>query len=89
VLAEDLRARLAEAGVRAQVEGELRRLLGEINQSVAAHERLHMIVVANEPWSIENGFLTPTMKIRRGRIESAVAYAVENWYATGRPVHWA
>jgi hypothetical protein len=29
------------------------------------------------------------MKIRRGRIESAVAYAVENWYATGRPVHWA
>jgi long-chain acyl-CoA synthetase len=89
VLAEDLRARLAEAGVRAQVEGELRRLLGEINQSVAAHERLHMIVVANEPWSIENGFLTPTMKIRRGRIESAVAYAVQNWYATGRPVHWA
>jgi long-subunit acyl-CoA synthetase (AMP-forming) len=48
-----------------------------------------MIVVANEPWSIENGFLTPTMKIRRSRIESAVTHAVESWYATGSTVHWA
>jgi long-chain acyl-CoA synthetase len=48
-----------------------------------------MLVVANEPWSIENGFLTPTMKIRRHRIESAVAFAVEHWYATGTTVHWA
>jgi long-subunit acyl-CoA synthetase (AMP-forming) len=89
VLAEELRPRIGDAGVRTQVEGELRRLLGEINQGVAAHERLRMIVIANEPWSIENGFLTPTMKIRRHRIESAVAHAVENWYATGEPVHWA
>ena len=48
-----------------------------------------MIVVASEPWSIENGFLTPTMKIRRSRIEAAVEPAVANWYATGTTVHWA
>jgi long-chain acyl-CoA synthetase len=48
-----------------------------------------MIVIANEPWSIENGFLTPTMKIRRNRIESAVEHAAAQWYATGARVHWA
>jgi long-chain acyl-CoA synthetase len=89
VLAEDLRPSLADAAVRSQVQAELGRLLEEVNRELPPHERLRMIVVANEPWSIENGFLTPTMKIRRGRIESAVAFAVDNWYATGTTVHWA
>ena len=89
VLAEDLRPRLADAKVRAQVQAELAKLLDDVNRQLPTHERLRMIVVADEPWSIENGFLTPTMKIRRNRIESAVAFAVDNWYATGTTVHWA
>ena len=89
VLAEELRPRLGDAAVRAQVQAELARLLEDVNRDLPSHERLRMIVVANEPWSIENGFLTPTMKIRRNRIESAVAFAVDNWYSTGTTVHWA
>jgi long-chain acyl-CoA synthetase len=89
VLAEDLRARAGDAAVRARVQEELGRLLEDVNRELPAHERLRMIVVANEPWSIENGFLTPTMKIRRSRIESAVTHAVEGWYSTGSAVHWA
>jgi long-chain acyl-CoA synthetase len=89
VLAEELRPRLPDPAVRANVQAELARLLDEVNEALATHERLKMIVVADEPWSIENGFLTPTMKIRRKRIEAAVAAAVENWYAKGATVHWA
>ena len=88
ILAEHLRPRLAEAAVRAQVEHEFETLLKEINKAVADHEQLHMIVVAQQPWSIENGLLTPTMKVRRGRIEKAVEPHVHGWYATGRRVHW-
>ncbi|HKB55631.1 MAG TPA: AMP-binding protein [Ramlibacter sp.] len=89
VLAEELRPRLAHAAVRAQVQAELARLLDQVNAMLAAHERLEMIVVAGEPWSIENGLLTPTMKIRRSRIEAAVEPAVASWYASGTTVHWA
>lgn len=89
VLAEDLRPRLRDDAVRSHVQEKLARLLEDVNRELPAHQRLKMIVVANEPWSIENGFLTPTMKIRRNRIESAVAFAVDNWYATGTTVHWA
>jgi long-chain acyl-CoA synthetase len=60
-----------------------------VNRDLAVYQRLEMIVVASEPWSIENGLLTPTMKIRRNRIEAAVTHAVESWYATGSRVHWA
>ena len=88
VLAEHLRPRIHEATLRSQVEDELQGLLQEINRGSADHEQLHMIVVAQEPWSIENGFLTPTMKVRRGRIEAAMEPYVAGWYATGLHVHW-
>jgi long-chain acyl-CoA synthetase len=45
--------------------------------------------VASELWSVENGFLTPTMKIRRNRIEAAVTHDLERWYSTDNAVHWA
>jgi len=88
ILAEHLRPRMNEAEVREQVEKEMHALLESVNAKVADHEQLHMIVVAREPWSIENGFLTPTMKVRRARIEKAMEPHVERWYGTGRRVHW-
>jgi long-subunit acyl-CoA synthetase (AMP-forming) len=60
-----------------------------VNAKVADYEKLQMIVVAREPWSIENGCLTPTMKIKRSRIEEHAAAQVEAWYASNKPVVWA
>ena len=88
ILAEDLRPRMHDAAERQRVEAELEALLKRVNSEVADYESLHMIVVAREPWSIENGLLTPTMKVRRARIEKAVEPHVEQWYTTGRRVHW-
>ena len=89
VLEENLRASLADAVVRSEVEAELSRLLLEVNAKVASPERLQMIVVAQEPWSIANGCLTPTMKIKRARIEAMVAEVVCAWYAATGRVVWA
>jgi long-subunit acyl-CoA synthetase (AMP-forming) len=88
VLAEHVRPRAGDGEFRKQVETEFSTLLQDVNRAVADYEQLQMIVIAREPWSIENGFLTPTMKVRRARIEAAVAPHVESWYATGRRVHW-
>ncbi len=89
VLAESLRPQLADPAVRDRVQAELGQLLGSVNSQLAEYEHLRMIVVAREPWSIENGCLTPTMKIKRSRIEAAVAAQVETWYASRDAVYWA
>jgi long-subunit acyl-CoA synthetase (AMP-forming) len=52
VLSEALRPRQQDPAVRAEVEGELTRLLNEVNANVADYEQLKMIVIAREPWSI-------------------------------------
>lgn len=88
VLAEELRPRAGDAAVRAHVDQELSALLEKVNAKVADYERLQMIVVAREPWSIENGCLTPTMKIKRSRIEEGVAPQVDDWYAGDSKVVW-
>jgi long-subunit acyl-CoA synthetase (AMP-forming) len=89
VLAEALRPRQGEPALRAEVEREMGSLLAAVNRELPAHEQLQMIVVAREPWSIENGCLTPTMKIKRSRIEAEVAPRVDAWYTSGNRVHWA
>ena len=89
VLAEDLRPRQTQPEVRQRVEAELTQLLKDVNRELADYEKLGLIVVAREAWSIENGFLTPTMKIKRSRIEGAIAPQVQAWYERGQSVLWA
>lgn len=88
VLAEDIRPKVGNPAVRAQVEQDLAALLKAVNSGLADYEKLQMIVVAPEPWSIENGCLTPTMKIKRTRIEASVEPQVEAWYAKKGAVLW-
>jgi long-chain acyl-CoA synthetase len=47
-----------------------------------------MLVVVDDAWSIDNGCLTPTMKVRRAAIEARVAPHLDAWYASERPVVW-
>ena len=88
VIAEQLRPSLEDPAVRAQVDAELHNLLRDVNQGLAGYEQLQFLVVAPEPWSIENGCLTPTMKIKRSRIEASFVEHVSSWYERERPVLW-
>jgi len=88
VLAEDVRPTVGDPAVRSRVRSELATLLTDLNAQLADYQRLAMIVIAREPWAIENGFLTPTMKIKRSRIEASVADRVPAWYASGETVIW-
>lgn len=89
VLAEDVRPKQKDPAFRKEVEAQLTQLLADVNAELANHEKLQMIVVAKEPWTIENGFLTPTMKIKRSRIEDNVSVKVEEWYSGKGKVLWA
>jgi len=89
VLSEEVRPKVNDPAVRAEVERELGKVLEHVNSQVADYEQLKMLVIAREPFSIENGMLTPTLKIKRAKIESAVAPHVEKWYAAKGPVVWA
>jgi long-subunit acyl-CoA synthetase (AMP-forming) len=89
VLAEDLRGRLGDAALRSRVEQELAALLKQVNARVPDYEQLRMIVIAREAWTVENGLLTPTMKIKRNRIEDGASTQIETWYSSPAKVLWS
>ena len=86
--AEELRPKLGDPAERERFEGELTALLHSVNKEVEAFERLQFLVVVKDPWVIENGFLTPTMKIKRSKIEDTYGPMSEAWYAAGKRIVW-
>ncbi len=58
-----------QGAIKDDVEKSLLSTLNSVNKSLESHERLDHIVVAKQPWSIENGLLTPTLKLKRFDIE--------------------
>jgi long-chain acyl-CoA synthetase len=81
-------ARAGDAGQRKDMEVALNEHLAAINAKLDPHEQLDCLVVIRTPWSVENGFITPTFKVKRNRIEEVYGPLFERWTAARKPVLW-
>ncbi|MHA3739013.1 AMP-binding protein [Pseudomonas sp. Eth.TT006] len=73
---------------RASLHSSLEKLLEEVNAALDKHERLRRLVVVKDNWAVENGFLTPTLKIKRNVIEDTYGARFEEWSARSEAVLW-
>ncbi len=88
MLAEEYRARVGDENVRRQLTETLAELLKRVNSQLASFERLQFIAVARGEWTVDEGLLTPTMKIKRKRLEERYQPRYEEWFKSGQPVLW-
>lgn len=73
---------------RAPLHSSLEKLLEEVNAVLDKHERLRRLVVVKDIWAVENGFLTPTLKIKRNIIEDTYGARFEEWSERSEAVLW-
>lgn len=73
----DSPASLEQPAVCARVQEKLHDLL----QSFPAHAQVRAFRLSLEPWTIENGLMTPTLKLKRPEIELRFAAAIRDLYA--------
>ena len=73
---------------RASLHSSLEKLLEEVNAVLDKHERLRRLVVVKDSWAVENGFLTPTLKIKRNVIEDIYGARFEEWSERSEAVLW-
>ena len=45
--------------------------------------RVRRVIATAEPWTVENGLLTPTLKVRRERVQQKFSAEIEHAYAAG------
>src|SRR5216684_6206187 len=45
--------------------------------------RVRRVVATREPWTVENGLLTPTLKVKRERVQKKFSAEIERAYAAG------
>ena len=59
-------------------------IVEQVNRNLARYERLKKVLVIPEELSIEDGTLTPTLKLRRRNLEGRYKAEIDKLYATPR-----
>jgi long-chain acyl-CoA synthetase len=77
------------AAERQALQQSLQAHLQAVNARLEAHEKLDFVAVVAGTWSPENGMVTPTLKVKRPRIEEVYGPHYIGWQAQGQPVVWA
>ncbi len=68
-----------------QVQSLYEEIVEELNQNLAQFEKLKRVLVIHEELSIEDGTLTPSMKLRRRHLEQRYKKEIDSLYADAQP----
>ncbi len=89
MLSLDAMAELADGRLdKNTLTEEFTALLKTVNATLEDHEQLDYVVVVKDQWTMENGFLTPTMKIKRNIVEERYLPNADTWVGMRKTVIW-
>ncbi len=89
MLNPDAAAKAKDSAGRAALEASLAEHLKRVNAQLDPHEQMDCIVVTADAWTVENDILTPTMKVKRNKIEDTFAANYERWVGQRKKVIWS
>jgi long-chain acyl-CoA synthetase len=79
---------LQSNSARQELEGALNQFLKSVNEQLDPHEQMSSLIVVRDSWTVESGFITPTFKIKRNKIEEAYGKSFESWSKSKAAVIW-
>lgn len=63
-----------------QIQKTIDAEIQKINRGLASFEKIRKFIIIQEPFTIENGMMTPTLKIRRKEVEKRYCEAINSLY---------
>jgi long-chain acyl-CoA synthetase len=70
------------------VEAGLKDTLEAVNKTLEKYEHVQVGVILKENWSIENGLMTPSLKVKRNAVEKLHTRQYLEWFNKGTAVVW-
>jgi long-chain acyl-CoA synthetase len=71
-----------------EIEMSIATTLQEVNETLASYERIQSAVILKEDWTIENGLMTPSLKVKRNEVERKFFSQYQNWYKKSQVIVW-
>ena len=62
--------------------------LESVNKDQVSHRKVSTIVIMKEAWTPDNGILTPTMKIKRVKIDEKFMSKYNEWHENSEAIIW-
>ena len=88
LLSPDARKQCSDGDAQKALEESLAAQMDQVNAQLDPHERVKFIAIADGPWTVGNGLMTPTLKIKRSVLEGHYEALVDKWSRHGSPVVW-
>jgi long-chain acyl-CoA synthetase len=60
--------------------------MNEVNTGLESYEKMEKVVIMQGDWTIENGLMTPTLKVKRNEVEKIHVPKYSTWYHTKEAV---
>jgi long-chain acyl-CoA synthetase len=71
---------LGKSKSRTELNESLLQSILDINPGLEKHEKIEKAVIMKEDWTMENGLMTPTLKIKRSRVEKIHMHMYRRWF---------
>jgi long-chain acyl-CoA synthetase len=73
---------------KSEITESLKNSLDETNPALEPFERIEKAVILHEDWTIENGLMTPSLKVKRNEVEKIHLPKYPDWYKQEGAVVW-
>ncbi|MDG1277707.1 MAG: AMP-binding protein [Algoriphagus sp.] len=71
---------LGKSKSKAILEKSLMGTINELNLDLESYEKIAKVIIMEEDWSVDNGLLTPTLKVKRNRVEGIHKDRYGHWF---------
>ncbi len=68
------------------IESSLQTTLDKVNEHLESHEKMSNMIIVDDEWTIENDLLTPTLKLKRNKLEEKYGQLISQQFS--EPVVW-
>lgn len=75
-----IRAEMPEALTDSRIEAKVLRRIARNLRGFPGYAKVNRVLLLREPWTIENGLLTPTLKLRRDEVNRRYAAQIKQLY---------
>ena len=71
-----------------EVEAQFEDLLNKVNEKLSSFEKVSTMVIIKDPWTEANDLLTPTLKVKRNKIDERYMELYPSWEKDSSILIW-